>query len=267
MADKGTVKENKSKKKANIFISICVVIVIVCIAYIGVYFYQQHSAANKYDDLAAKAHDTESVSKENNNTETEAGLDNPIDFIALQEENPDIYAWISIPGVETEYPICQSATDDSYYLNYTVDGTYGLPGSIYTESLNSKDFTDFDTVIYGHHMKNGTMFGSLHKFRDITFMKENPNIYIYTPDCIRTYEIFAAVTYSDDHLLRTFDFSQESDREKYLDSINEIRDMNSPVRDDVKVTTDSKIITLSTCIGGQPDNRLLIEAVLVDEQK
>ena len=116
-------------------------------------------------------------------------------------------------------------------------------------------------------MKNGTMFGSLHKFRDAEFMKQNPNIYIYTPDCIRTYEIFAAVTYSDDHLLRTFDFTNEGDRQKYLDSIKQIRDMNSPVRDDVDVTTDSKIITLSTCIGGQPDNRLLIEAVLVDEQK
>ncbi len=261
-------KENKSKKKANIFIAVCIVIVVACIAYIGIYFYKQHSASDEYDNLTAKAHDTQIVSTNTtSDTETESGFDNPIDFTALQEENSEIYAWISIPGVETEYPICQSATDDTYYLNYTVDGTYGLPGSIYTESLNSKDFTDFDTVIYGHHMKNGTMFGSLHKYRDITFMKENPYIYIYTPDCIRTYEIFAAVTYSDDHLLKTFDFSQESDRQKYLDSINEIRDMNSPIRDDVEVTTESKIITLSTCIGGQPDNRLLVEAVLIDEQK
>ncbi len=266
MADNGANKE-KNKRRANIFIAICIVIVIACVAYIGVYLFRQHNQADKYDKLKQKAHDTESVSTEPTETQTESKLNNPIDFKALQAENPDIYAWISIPSVQTEYPICQSATDDTYYLNYTVDGTYGLPGSIYTESLNSKDFSDFDTVIYGHHMKNGTMFGSLHKFRDAEFMKQNPNIYIYTPDCIRTYEIFAAVTYSDDHLLRTFDFTNEGDRQKYLDSIKQIRDMNSPVRDDVDVTTDSKIITLSTCIGGQPDNRLLIEAVLVDEQK
>lgn len=255
-----------SNKKANIFIAICLIIVIVCIIYIVIYFVGQKRESDKYDKISSEAHvvvQTQQVETDN----TESSMQIPIDFTTLKQQNPDIYAWINIPGIDVDYPILQSSTDDAYYLNHTVDGTAGLPGSIYTENANLQDFTDFNTVIYGHHMKNGTMFGSLNKFRDEQFMKDNSTVYIYTPNSILTYEIFAAVTYSDDHILNTFDFSQENDRQKYLDSIYSIRDMNSPVRDDVTVDTNSKIITLSTCIGGQPDNRLLVEAVLVNEQK
>ncbi len=260
------MSEQKKNRKVNIFIAICILIVIGCGIYIACYFLRQNDQKDNYDRIASEAYKpVEEV--DDTEPETEQGLQIPIDFEKLQSENPDIYAWISIPGVEAEYPICQSSTDDSYYLDYTVDGTYGLPGSIYTEMANAKDFTDFNTVIYGHHMKNGTMFGGLHKFRDENFMKENSTITIYTPDSILTYEIFAAVTYSDEHILNTYDFSQEGKRQSFLDSVNEIRDMNSPIREDVAVDTNSRIITLSTCIGGQPNNRLLVMAVLVNEEK
>ena len=66
------------------------------------------------------------------------------------------------------YPIVQSAYD-SYYLNHMIDGKEGYPGSIYTEKINAKTFSDFNTVIYGHDMKDGSMFKDLHKFEDATF--------------------------------------------------------------------------------------------------
>ena len=263
-------KEKNQTTKSNIIANICIVICLMvvagCVAYIGFYFWNQKRQSDKYAQIASEAY-TAGGGTEKETASTEERPQIPIDFAALQEKNPDIYAWIKIPGTPVDYPILQSATDDAYYLNITVDGTHGLPGSIYTEHANAKDFSDFNTVIYGHHMKNRTMFGSLHKYRDEEFMKENATIYIYTTDSILTYEVFAAVTYSDDHLLNTFDFSKEGDRQRYLDSIYAIRDMNSPIREDVKVDTNSRIITLSTCIGGQPNNRLLVEAVLVDEQK
>ncbi|MDD5798138.1 MAG: class B sortase [Clostridiaceae bacterium] len=257
---------SKSNKIANILIVICLLIVAGCVAYIGFYFWNQKRQSDKYEQIASEAY-AAGKGTEEDTASTEEKPQIPIDFETLQKKNPDIYAWIKIPGTVVDYPILQSATDDGYYLNHTVDGTNGLPGSIYTEQANTKDFSDFNTVIYGHHMKNRTMFGSLHKYRDEEFMKQNATIYIYTPDSILTYEVFAAVTYSDDHILNTFDFSRESGRKKYLDSIYSIRDMNSPIREDVPVDADSRIITLSTCIGGQPNNRLLVEAVLVDEQK
>ena len=71
--------------------------------------------------------------------------------------NPDVYAWIAVPGTEIEYPILQHPSDNSYYFMHNSDGSYGYPGCIYTENLNSKDITDNNTVIYGHNVKNDSM--------------------------------------------------------------------------------------------------------------
>ena len=71
--------------------------------------------------------------------------------------NPDVYAWITVPGTEIEYPILQHPSDNSYYFMHNIDGSYGYPGCIYTENLNSKDITDNNTVIYGHNVKNDSM--------------------------------------------------------------------------------------------------------------
>ena len=96
----------------------------------------------------------------------------PVDFAGMWETNEDVYAWITVPGTVIDYPILQHATDNTYYLNYNIDGSYGYPGCIYTENMNSKEFTDNNTVIYGHNMKNGTMFAGLHKFEDAAFSME-----------------------------------------------------------------------------------------------
>ena len=94
-----------------------------------------------------------------------------VDIQKLQEtENPDIYAWIYIPGTKVNYPVLQHPTDDTYYLNYNIDGSKGLPGCIFSEkAYNGKDFSDHNTVLYGHNMKNGTMFGCLHKYEDMQY--------------------------------------------------------------------------------------------------
>lgn len=199
--------------------------------------------------------------KETEATEAEAE-EIPIKFDELWEVNPDVYAWISIPGTDIEYPILQHASDNSYYLNHNIDGSYGYPGCIYTENLNSKDFTDNNTVIYGHNMKNGSMFAGLHKFESKDFFDENREVIIYLPDQVLHYTIFAAHTYDDRHLLYSFDFSDKDIYQSYLDSVFGIRDMNANIDDTMDVTSDDKIITLVTCIGSQPDKRLLVQAVL-----
>ena len=109
---------------------------------------------------------------------TEAGIPIPdleVDLQNLRETvNPDIYAWIYVPGTKVNYPVLQHETDDTYYLNYNIDGTKGYPGCIYSEKkYNSKDFTDANAVLYGHNMKNGTMFGSIHRYEDQEFFNEN----------------------------------------------------------------------------------------------
>ena len=197
-------------------------------------------------------------------TEAPAG---PIDFEALWEVNKDVYAWISVAGTIIDYPVLQHPTDDSKYLNYNIDGSYGLPGCIYTEKMNAKDFSDPNTVIYGHNMRNGTMFAKLHEFRKSDFFEKNRDITIYLPDGEIHYKIFAAYVYDDRHLMYSFDFKNPDVYASYLKMIFDIRDMNANVDKDMVVTKEDKIITLVTCISNQGDKRLLVQAVRIENEQ
>ena len=200
--------------------------------------------------------------------ETEDGVYDgcPVDFAGMWEVNKDVYAWITVPGTTIDYPILQHATDNTYYLNYNIDGSYGYPGCIYTENLNSKDFTDNNTVIYGHNMKNDTMFAGLHKFEDAGFFEENTEVFIYTPEREYEYTIFAAYIYDDRHLLYSFDFANKEVYGNYLEDVLNMRSMNALIREDITVTAEDKIITLATCIRNQPSKRLLVQAVLTKDE-
>ena len=108
----------------------------------------------------------------------------PVDFDALKEKNEEIYAWITVPGTQIDYPVVQSGSDDSFYMHRGIDRGYLYAGAIYTERKNNKDFTDFNTVLYGHNMKDGSMFAGLHSFKDRDFFDKNREIIIYTPEHI-----------------------------------------------------------------------------------
>ena len=217
-------------------------------------------------DTASQTTDTFSTSDTTDitasNSWNEVPYDCPIDFASLWEINKDVYAWISIPGTIIDYPVLQHESDDSYYLNYTIDGIEGYPGSIYTEKVNKKDFSDNNTVIYGHNMRNGTMFTDLHKFRDSDFFSANDTVYIYTPEKQFTYKIFAAYLYDDRHLTNSFDFSDSEIYSDYLDQILTMDSEDVLLRKDISVTASDKIITLITCIREQPEKRVYVQAVL-----
>lgn len=186
----------------------------------------------------------------------------PIDFSSYWEINKDVYAWISIPGTIIDYPILQHETDDSYYLNYNIDGTEGFPGCIYTEKVNAKDFTDNNTAIYGHDMRNGTMFTDLQKFKNKDFFADHDTVYIYTPNRQLTYKIFASYLYDNRHLMNSFDFSNQEVYAAYLDEVlnGDFEEMN--LREEIEITDTDKIITLITCTRGQPEKRVYVQAVL-----
>ncbi|MCL2052006.1 MAG: class B sortase [Lachnospiraceae bacterium] len=190
--------------------------------------------------------------------------DTPIDFSALWAVNEHVYAWISVPGTIIDYPVLQHPTDDTRYLNYNIDGSYGLPGCIYTEKMNATDFSDPHTVIYGHNMRNGTMFAKLHEFRKSDFFEANRDVIIYLPDREIRYRIFAAYVYDDRHLMYSFDFKNPDVYSAYLKAIFDIRDISANIDKEMEITKEDKIITLVTCISGQDDKRLLVQAVLID---
>lgn len=191
----------------------------------------------------------------------------PVDFEELWKVNQDIYAWITIPGTAVDYPVVQSQEDDSFYLTRTVDKEEGAAGAIFTESKNKKDFSDPHTVLYGHNMKDGTMFAGLHQYEDETFWEGHQDITIYTPDAIRHYRIFAAYLYDSRHLLESFDCTDKEIYQAYLDEIFGQRNMTSVIDEEAEVTADDRILTLSTCHSMGNSYRYLVQAVLIQEEK
>lgn len=195
-------------------------------------------------------------------------LDIPIDFEALQETNPDIYAWITIPGTEIDYPVVQSSTDNSYYLDHSAERTESVSGAIFSENYNSKDFNDYITILYGHNMRDGTMFRGLHQYEDSGFLQENNEVIIYLPDAILKYEIFAAYLTDDRHIW--FYYCQgetEDNRKAYIDDIMDQRTMKASLNTSAEVDADSKILTLSTCHRAGDNYRYLVQAYLVEESR
>ncbi len=192
----------------------------------------------------------------------------PIDWKTWQERNADIYAWITIPGTNVDYPILQSNIDDEYYLRRDVDGNDLLAGSLFTQATyNTRTFDDPHTVIYGHNMESldGTMFSQVHQYRLEDFFNEHREIVVYLPNKELHYTVFSAYTWGEEHLLYTYDSRNPSVFQNYLDSIFQNRDMEAVLADDVTLTSDDKIITLSTCETSYPGaSRYLVQAVLED---
>lgn len=190
----------------------------------------------------------------------------PVDFEALWEINSDVYAWITVPGTKVDYPILQHHWLDDYYLDHTLEDASGHPGAIYTQCRTARDFSDFNTVIYGHNMIDGAMFHTLESYRDPAFLEEHREVYIYTPTETRTYKIFAAVVYTDVLIPSVYDTELGTDRDAFIESLSQVRNLNNIIREDVTIGPEDKIITLSTCTNGDPAHRYLIEAVLEDVQ-
>ena len=215
--------------------------------------------------LFPEVHDPIPVSSETSSTPEPELPDNPIDFAAEKQKYPDIYAWINIPNTNINYPVVQHPTKDDYYLDHNAEQKYTKAGAIYSELKNSKDFSDPNTVLYGHNMLNGTMFRDLHKFsKEENFWNENKYIYIYTPGHILTYEICSAYRYDNRHILNSFNFNDTTVFEEYLETVREPKSLISRTRN-VELNKDSKILTLSTCISN-PAYRYLVQGVLIKDE-
>lgn len=195
--------------------------------------------------------------------------DKTVDIAGMQAEvNKDIYAWITVPGTAIDYPVLQHPEEMDYYLDYNLDGTKGYPGCIYTQRMNARDWSDPNTVLYGHNMRDGSMFADLHRFEDRGFFDENRYIHVYTEDHrILVYEIFAAYVSGNEHLLMMYPIHTEDGFRSYLDGIFAHTGWGCNFLENRELTAEDRIITLSTCINGQAAKRYLVQGVLVAEKK
>lgn len=268
-------KQDNSKTGKWFFLSIGAFGIVAICSFCMIWQYgKRQNSENIYQELQVIVNEVDGESEENIiepivSEETELSISYPeknLDWDALRKENPDIYAWIYVSNTTIDYPVLQHPQDNTYYLEHNIDGTEGYPGCIYTENYNSKDFTDVHTVIYGHNLKDNTMFAPLHEFEDEERVKENQYIYIYTKDYVYIYQIFAAYEFNGIHLLANYDLDNEYVYEQYIKDIFNMKNTSSRVtniREDISVTKDDRIVTLSTCTKN-PDTRFLVAGVLIN---
>ena len=185
-------------------------------------------------------------------------------FEALKEINADTVAWVHVPNTNIDYPVVQGE-DNSYYLDHTVEKSKSRVGSIFMDFRNSLDDDsvpkDYNTIIYGHHLKSGAMFTSLKEFKDKNFFDENRYVYLDTPGGTLKYEIFSVIITDADYNYIETSFSSE---DEFLTFISDIRD-RALFNSGAVINEGEKILTLSTCTYEYEDARLAIFARLIED--
>lgn len=264
--DNMDLREKQFDKKRVTCIAVLVIVAVCAIGYIIYYNWKLDRNEEQYEELRQTETVVEAIVVQDTEQEETIYCEQIYDFEELQETNEDIYAWIIVPGTQVDYPILQSGTDN-YYLDHNLDHSTGYPGCIYSNSCNARDFSDKNTVLYGHNMKNGSMFGCLHEFEDADFFDENRWIYVYTPKERLSYEIYAAVKFSDVYIPAYYGVSDGVGEDAFLSDIvtaSEDSDV-SHIADEMELTGEENIIVLSTCVNGEESRRYLVVGVLKEE--
>jgi len=176
-------------------------------------------------------------------------------FHNLQKVNPDIVGWLKIANTQIDYPVLQSE-DNDYYLNHNVDKQASRRGSIFMDYRNTSISEDTHTVIYGHHMKDGSMFGELAKYKDAAYYREHPMITFESIEEATAWEIFSVYIYSPDDQFFAYEFADQQDYEAYLQKIID----KSRYPTGVSVSSDDQLLTLVTCTYEVSDARFIIHA-------
>ena len=192
---------------------------------------------------------------------------NKVDFTELWKQNKDITGWLNIPGTTIDYPVLQSPEDDTLYMDHNADKKEDKNGALFTEhEFNGNNFADRVTIIYGHHMKSGAMFGNLQQTYTDDF-EGHRDVVIYTSTKERHYQVFAAVPYSNRHILYYYDkFRTQDAVEEFLEEIQSTRSIGATIDHSVDVGKNDRLLVLSTCLQGDNTKRFLVIGKLVSEQ-
>lgn len=195
----------------------------------------------------------------------------PVDFDYLQGINRDIYAWLHFGWSGKELPVVQREGDDSYYLRRDINGDYSAAGTVFSESKhNARDFNDPCTVLFGHNMTSGVMFGGLADnvaVMDLDNAEAETNyITIYTPGGIRRYRIVCSGVFSNESILYYYNFSTEYGFNSFFDMMQSCSGTAYKVSTQRPPVFGDDLLILSTCQGFSSEHRFLTVAVLTERQ-
>ncbi len=257
-----TYRTPRKKKKRSRFgdvVSTVLMIAAFCVFVFAAYmlygFYQDYKKVDEtYEniaDIADNGKDPQEVDGQevkdvvwNGETLTLPVMENPIDFASLLAINSDLVGWLKIPALDLSYPVVQGE-DNDYYLHNSFEKEYLFAGCLFVNYENAPDFSDKNTIIYGHNMRNGSMFGQLKNFRDESVYNSDRHFWIYTEDIIFNYEIISARVVGSVGAAYQIKFKKKEFQE-FLDTAIENSEVDNSM---VTVSTDDYIVTLSTCTG------------------
>lgn len=245
---KSKVMGRRAIKIADGIVSYVVLSVIVLsIAFAGYALWdsnQIHQAADKSNYAAYKP----------------AAIDEGKSFRELQALNAEVFAWLSVYGTNIDYPVTQ-AQDNMKYVNTNAEGLYSLSGSIFLDCSNSKHFSDFNSILYGHHMAKKVMFGEIERFSDRAVFDSHRYGNLYFDGKDHGIEFFAFVhTDAYDGTVFTPNV-QGGDRQAYLDGLL-AKAIN---KRDIEITIEDRIILLSTCSSDSTNGRDILVGRITDE--
>ncbi|MDO4302332.1 MAG: class B sortase [Bacillota bacterium] len=258
-----------SNKIYKIILAVSVVLIVVASVNIFILAREYRAGINEYRDLeqyVEVVEETESTSQADEGEQAEQQetkesvipVSLEIDFDQLKEINGDLVGWLYYEPLDISYPIVRG-DDNDYYTHYTFENEKNSSGAIFMDFLNKPNMDNYNTIIYGHNMRNGTMFGSLKKLlNDDSIIEEDPYFYIFTEDQAFMYEIasvYITTSESDTYNL----IETQEDQQDYINYILEV----STWLWDKEITSSDKIVTLSTCHGLHSTNRTVVHGVLI----
>jgi len=272
-------KYSKKDKKYNavgiVVVSLCGLLALASGLLMARELHQYSESAASYEDLTAfvELPDQTDASEETTPDGDTAGADEilkeetivlpTVDFDALKETNEDIIAWVTIPDTAVNYPVTQT-DNNSYYLTHLYDGTYNKTGCLFADYENQADFSDRNTIIYGHNMRDGSMFAVLNEYDGQEFFDAHKELYLITPEGGYVVELFAAFPARPSESGTDTSPWRLSWRDDgaYTTWLKSMQD-RSVVESDVTVTSSDKVLTLSTCRPGGTE-RFIVMGKLVE---
>ena len=233
----------------------------------------QDDVQAEISDEAAETVQTAEIADENAESVQTTGIagesaaDAQIDFAALQEENPEIFAWLYIPETNIDCPVLQSVRGDDFYESHDAFGQENDDGAVYIELANLASMCDFNTVMHGRTGADESgPFAGLYQFADPDFFEKHESLYLYLDGNVLTYEIFAAYERENTSLLRSYDFTYLEGCEEFLNDLYSIRDMTMNLREGWEgVTPYHFLITLTTQREDDADRQFVVLAILTQD--
>ncbi len=256
------VKRRRSRRIRTVVFVVALAVFLVSAYQLLSIYLEYKRGSDEYDSLAQQAEEILASAEAEESGSAEAGGDTAgpwTDFYnAMAAQNEDYVGWITIEDTKIDYPIVQFS-DNSYYLNHTFEGQENSSGTLFIDCGITEGMEGKNVIVYGHNMKNGSMFAGLKNYREDEFYESHKTFQVYTETGFYTYEIFAVCVVDPDSDAYTIGFADDADFLGYVERMQE----QSIMTTGVTVEADDQIITLSTCVNNNQD-RLIVQARRLD---